>query len=142
MSEVGIGGVACLHHRGERVAVLLQPAEGLGDVGDQGLVERRQGSGERGGERALVRALGELGRTDLDEQIDQGAVALLAEGEQRLVDRPPVGARGSMHGAVRADRVLQAISSHGDLGAVDERQVLADALVGNEEPVRRRCRGR
>ena len=46
----GIGGVACLDHRGERVAVLLQRAERLGDVGDQRLVERRQGAGERGGE--------------------------------------------------------------------------------------------
>ena len=117
--EVSVGGIARLDHRGKRVAVLLQPAEGLRDIGDQRLVERRQRPGERIGERALVRALGELRRANLDQQVEQRAVALLAEAEQRLVDRAPVGAGGAVHHAAGAKGLLQPLAGQRDAGPVD-----------------------
>ena len=79
--QVPLGGVACLDHCGELFAVLLERAERLGDVGHHRLVERRQRTRERVGEAALVRALGQLRSADLDQQVEQRAIAHLPEPE-------------------------------------------------------------
>ena len=71
-------------------ALLVQAAERLGDVGDHGLVQRRQRLGERRGQRLLAGPLGQLRLAQLDQEVDQRLVALLAQPEQRLVHRPAV----------------------------------------------------
>ena len=81
---------------GDPGALLLQGAERLGDVGDHGLVQRGERLGQRRRERLLVGPLGQLRLAQLDQQVDQGGVPLLAEPEQRLVDRPPVGLLGGV----------------------------------------------
>ena len=43
--------------------------------------------------------------------------------------------RAAVHGSARADRVLQSVRGQRDTGGVDKRDALADALVGDEEPV-------
>ena len=124
-----------LGHRRQCVAVLLQAAERLGDVGDDRLVDRRQRLGERIRERVLARPLGQLRRAELDQQVHQCAVALLAEAEQRLVDRAAVVAGAVVHRAAARDRVLQPVAGQRDARGVDQREALADALAGDEEPV-------
>jgi hypothetical protein len=134
--EIRGRGVACLDHPRERVAVVLEAAECLRDIRDKCLVEWRECLRERVGERSLVRALGQLRRADLDQQVDERAVAQLSEPEERLVDRAAVRTRGPMHRSIGAERLLQTVARERDAGTVDERQLFADALACEEEPVR------
>ena len=84
----------------------------------------------------LVRALGQLRGADLDQQVDQRAVALIAEPEQPLVDRAAVVTRPAVDAPARTDRVLEPVRRQRDTGGVGQREVLAPARVGDEEPVR------
>lgn len=124
----GVSGI------GDASALLLQRAEGLGDIGDHRLVERREGLGQRSGERTLVGSLRELRLAQLDEQVDEGGIPLLAEAEQRLVDRPAVGLLAGVHVAVAGQRIAQSrVSQHGAV-LIHQPQV-ADPTRRGEPPL-------
>ena len=117
------------------VAVLLQAAERLGDVGDHGLVQRRQRLGERVGQRLLAGPLRQLRLAQLDQQVDQRLVTLLAEAEERLVDRPAVVPSPVVDRARAAQRLDEPVAGERGAGGVDQGQVVTDPLAGDEEPV-------
>ncbi len=79
--QEGGGGPLGGGRGGQLFLLLVQGAERLGHVGDDGLVHGRQRLGEGAGESGFVGPLGELGLAQLDEQVDQGGVALLSEAE-------------------------------------------------------------
>jgi hypothetical protein len=135
VAEEALRGSVRLDHRGELVAILLEAAERLGDIGDHGLVERRKGLGEGVRERLLAGALGQLGLAQLHQQVDQGPVALLAEAEQVLVDGPPVIAGLVVHDAAAGDRLDEPLPRERGAGGVDQGEIRPDPLVGDEEPV-------
>ncbi len=134
--QVALRGVARVHHRGQLLGVLLQGPECLGHIGQQRLVERGQRAGERRREPAFVGALGELRRADFDQEVDERAVARLAQAKQPLIERAAVLARTAVDAPARADRLLEPVGRQSGAGGVDQPEVLADALVGHEVPVR------
>ena len=77
----------------QRVALLVETAERLGDGRHEARTERGQCLGERPGQQLLVRLLRQLRLAQLDQQVDQGLVAVRAEAEQVLVHRPAVVGR-------------------------------------------------
>ncbi len=126
--------------------LLVQGAEGLGHVGDDRLVHGRQGLGEGPGQRCLVGALGQLRLAQLDEQVDQGAVALLAESEECLVDGPAVGPGLVVHHAVSGDGLGEPVPGQGRAGGVEQAEgrrglldgvarAVVDALARERVPV-------
>ena len=128
---------------GQFLLLLVQGAERLGHVGDDGLVHGRQRLGEGAGEGGLVGALGQLGLTELDKQVDESAVPLLAEPEQCLVHGPAVGPGLVVHHAVPGDRFSETISGERGAGGVDKAEgpgrggsrAVVDALAGDRVPV-------
>ncbi len=77
----------------QRVALLVETAERLGNGRHEAGAERGQRLGERPGQQLLVGFLRQLRLAQLDQQVDQGLVAVRAEAEQVLVHRPAVVGR-------------------------------------------------
>ncbi len=115
--------------------LLLEAAERLRDVGHDGLVDRRQRLRERGRQRLLVGALGQLGLAELDQEVDERAVPFLPEAEQRLVDGAPVRLPGLVHVArpSRLDRVPQPVLAQ-DRPRLVHQPKLSDPLRRREVP--------
>ncbi len=126
-----------LARRAKRVegrTIGLEAPERLGHVGDDGGRDRRQGLAEGGRQPSLVELTGELRLAQLDEEIDERAVAVLTELEERPVDGPPVrrGRREDL--AAIADRLGQALSRQGRAGRALKEERLADSPAGDEQP--------
>src|SRR5579863_2295183 len=107
MAEEVAGRPLRLGEGTQRVALLIETAERLGDGGHQAGAERWQRLGERPGQQLLVWLLRQLRLTQLDQQVDQRFIALRAEAEQVLVYRPAVVGRPVIHEPVTADLLPQ-----------------------------------
>lgn len=133
--EKGVRRPLGRHHDGQLLLLLVQGAERLGDIRHHGLVHRRQRLGERLGKRLLAGPLGQLRLAQLDQQVHQGRIALLAEPEQRLVHRPAVGARRVVHQSPAVRRIGQPVAADRGAGGVQQPQFPAHPLVGHEVPM-------
>src|SRR5699024_12597508 len=111
-----------------RVAVFVELGMGIGAIRQQRALERRQGLRQRIRQIVFVRLFRQLRLAQLDEGVDQGAVALRAQPEQALVDRTPVVARSREYG-VAADGLDQAFAGERRLLRADQRQLGANALL-------------
>ena len=112
----------------------LEAPEGLGDVGDDRGGDRGQRLTERGRQPPLVELARELRLAQLDEEVHERAVAVLTQLEQRLIDGAPVGRGGGEDLAAIPDRLGQAFPRQRRAGRALEKERLADALAGDEEP--------
>ncbi|CAM5560136.1 hypothetical protein SAVIM40S_05342 [Streptomyces avidinii] len=112
------GGPGCP----QLLLLLVQGAEGLGHIRDDGLVHRRKGLGEGAGEGGLVGTFGQLGLAQLDEQVHEGCVALLPETEQRLVDGPAVGLGLVVDHSPFGDRLDEPVPGQDGAGGVEQAQ--------------------
>lgn len=86
-----VGGLQAL----DREAVVLEAAEGLRHVVEEPRVERRQGFAQRCGQLSLVELARQLGLPQLDQEVDQGVVALDAEVEKPPIDGGAIALGGS-----------------------------------------------
>ena len=108
-------GPAGLAQRLQRGAVLLEPVDAFGDLGDEVDIQRRQARGEHAGEVGCLELLGELGPAQLDQERQQVVeLSHLLEPEQRPVHGPavPVHRRAVVavateHFPVRAQHLVQ-----------------------------------
>ncbi len=135
LDEEGERGVARSAEALEVASVGLQAAERVGDVREDRLGRRRQRLGERVGERLLVQGAGELRLPQLDEQLDERVVPLLAQLEEPRVHLPAIRGRGGEDLALGADRLGEPVARQGLPGRRLQEQVAPDALAGDEEPL-------
>ena len=117
-----LDGAAGGLERLEGGAIGLEAPEGLGDVGDDRGGHRGQRFTERGGQPPLVELARELRLAQLDEEVDERAVAVLAELEERLVDGAPVGGGGREHLAALAEGLGQPLARQRGAGRTLEKQ--------------------
>ena len=80
-------------------------------------------------------APGELRPAELDEEIDEGAVTMLAKLEERFVHGPPVLRDVRENLTAVADRLGQPLAGQRRTGRGLQEEVLADPLTGDEEPL-------
>ena len=73
--------------------------------------------------------------SQLDEQVHERAVPLLAEAEQGFVDGTPVVPCPVVDRAVLAERVTEPVAAQRGAGRVDQFQAGPDPLLGDEVPV-------
>lgn len=111
----------------ELVSVFLELAHGICDIGEQVGRQRWQGFAQRIRQQALIGLLGELRLAQLDQRVDQGVVALLAEVEQALVHGPAVAARIVEYLAGILEALAQPLFGEHDTLLADKPQVLAHA---------------
>ncbi len=93
----------------QRVTFLIQTAERVGHGRHEAGAERGQRLGERPGQQLLVGLLRQLRLAQLDQQVDQGLVAVRPEAEQ-CARPPPGGSRPPGHRRTPAGRSPPAAS--------------------------------
>ncbi len=132
--EEALDMAAGLLQPAQLVALLLEVVERLGHVGQHRLVDRSQRLREGARQLVGVRALGELRRAELDQQVDQCVVTLGAEVEQVLVDRSPVRLGVVEDPAGIAQRLDEPVTHERGAHLADQAQVHTDPPRGDEEP--------
>ena len=85
-------------------------AHGFGHILEGRTIERTQRMGQGIGKTPLIRILGQLRLTQLDQGVDQRVVALGPEPKQLLVHGSTVGLGARKHLAMRADGLDQALA--------------------------------
>ncbi len=119
------------------LALFLKIAEGVRHVVEHGLIQRRQRLGQGRGQGLLVRAFGQLRLAQLDQQIEQGLVAMGTESKEQRIDPGAVLGGADVQFAPIAQRVEEPVSGQGTAVAVHQHQIAAHALGGDEEPALR-----
>ncbi len=117
----------------ERGSLGLEVAKRLGDIGQDGLIERLERLGERPRQHLGVGALGKLRLPELQKEPDQRFVAIGAELKQPLIDGASIGRRLIVDLPAIAEGGLQAFFAERAVRRY-EKERLAHPVRGDEKP--------
>ncbi len=122
------------------LAIRIERLEGFCDLRDEVFGDGRKSLAERVRKHVFLHVAHELRLAELDEKVDQRAVALASQLEQRVIHRIPVFGGFFVNIAPPQCLEMRAELGFSERNAVlDEVEIFANSIRGNKEPTVRRA---